>query len=155
MVSLKLKLLFFLLYLLSSIYIFIKFVNSLLKPWLNKVGYINKTGYKINKIKVRVLIIVYKVGFSVILVLVLVLAKLFLKKQLIHSELNFFLAIIYFLILGSVHFINSSSYRVLNSDLGTIVFLYFFTYTLLVHRSIWSFLIYIQLQFLKIYSIKF
>ena len=45
-----------------------------------KVGYINKTGYKINKVKVRVLIIVYKVGFSVILVLVLVLAKLFLKK---------------------------------------------------------------------------
>ena len=44
------------------------------------MGYINKTSYKINKIKVRVLIIVYKIGFSVILILMLVLAKLFLKK---------------------------------------------------------------------------
>ena len=74
MVSLKLKLLFFLLYLLSSIYIFIKFVNSLLKPWLNKVGYINKIGCKISEVKVGVLIIVYKIRFLV------VLAKLFLKR---------------------------------------------------------------------------
>ena len=68
------------LYLLSSIYIFIKFINSLLKPWLNKVGYINKTSYRINEVKVRVLIVVYKVGLLVVLVLILVLAKLFLKR---------------------------------------------------------------------------
>ena len=77
-------------YLLSSIYIFIKCVNSLLKPWLNKVGYINKMGYingidytnkigcGVSKVKVRVLVIVYQVKFLV--VLVPVLAKLFLKR---------------------------------------------------------------------------
>ena len=65
---------------LSSIYIFIKFINSLLKPWLNKIGYINKMGYRINKVKIRVLIAVYKIRFLVILVLVLVLAKSFLKR---------------------------------------------------------------------------
>jgi hypothetical protein len=98
MVSLKLKLLSSLLYLLSSIYIFVRFVNSLPKPWLNKVGYINKTdctdemsyvngigyigkvGCGVGEIKVRVSVVVYKVKFSVVLILVLVLAKLFLKR---------------------------------------------------------------------------
>ena len=76
MVNLKLKLLFSLLYLLSFIYIFVRFINFLLKPWLNKVDYINKVGYTnkmgyigcgVGKIKVRVLV-------------VLVLAKLFLRR---------------------------------------------------------------------------
>ena len=152
MVSLKLKLLSFLLYLLSSIYIFVMFINSLLKLQLNKVGYINKIsytnkigytnrigcigkiGYRVSKVKVRVLIVVYKVKFSV--VLVLVLAKLFLKRQSIYFKLNFPIAIIYSLILSLVYFISSSFYKVLNNNLGTIVFLYFFTYTPLVRRSI-------------------
>ena len=67
-------------------YIFVRFVNSLLKPWLDKVGYINemgctnKMGYGVSEVKVRVLIVVYKIGFLVVLVLVLVLAKLFLRR---------------------------------------------------------------------------
>jgi hypothetical protein len=40
------------------------------------------------------------------------------------------------LISSLVYFIRFSSYRVLNNDLKTIVFLYFFTYTLLVYKSI-------------------
>jgi membrane associated rhomboid family serine protease len=92
MVSLKLKLLSFLLYLLSSVYIFIKFVNSLPKPWLNKTGYTNKIGYtdgigwigyisyRVSKVKVRVSVVVYKVEFLVVLILVLALAKLFLRR---------------------------------------------------------------------------
>ena len=98
MVSLKLKLLFFLLYLLSSVYIFIKFINSLPKSQLNKVGYINKTGYtnkinyadgisyigkighRVSEVKVKISVVVYKVEFLVILILVLVLAKLFLRR---------------------------------------------------------------------------
>ena len=92
MVSLKLKLSFSLLYLLSSVYIFIRFINSLLNPWfwfclnspiftsglikdwfyyINKVGctggIINKVVFIGSKVKVRVLV-------------VLVLAKLFLKR---------------------------------------------------------------------------
>jgi hypothetical protein len=75
-----------------------RFINSLPKPWLNKagcinktdyinkigctngIGYIGKVGYRVNKIKVRVSVIGYEVKFSVILILVLVLAKLFLKR---------------------------------------------------------------------------
>ena len=106
-------------------------------------------------VTVRVLIVVYKIGFLVVLILILVLAKLFLRRLLIYPKLNFLLAAIYSLISSLVHSIGSSFYRVLNSNLGTIVFLYFFTYTPLVCRSIQSFLIYIQLQFLKIYSVKF
>ena len=87
--------------------------------------------------------------------MVLVLAKLVLRRQSIRLKLNFPPATIYSLILSLVYFIGSSSYRVLNSNLGTIAFLYFLTYTPLVYKSIWSFLIYIQLQFLKIYTIKF
>ena len=80
MVSLKLKLLSSLLYLLSSVYIFARFVNSLPKPWLDEVGYINrigytnKVGYRVSKVKVRVLIVVRGVRFLV------VLAKLFLRR---------------------------------------------------------------------------
>jgi hypothetical protein len=78
--------------LLSSVYIFIRFINSFPKPWLDKTGYINKMGCtdgigyigyiscRVSKVKVRVLVVVYKVKFSVVLVLVLVLAKLFLKR---------------------------------------------------------------------------
>ena len=92
MVSLKLKLLSSLLYLLSSVYIFARFISSLPKPWLNEVGYINKVGYadkigcigkigyRVSEVKVRVLIVVYKIKFLVVLVLVLALAKLFLRR---------------------------------------------------------------------------
>ena len=86
MVSLKLKLLSFLLYLLSSVYIFARFVNSLPKPWLdevgciNRIGYTNKVSYRVGEVKVRVLVVVYGVGFLVVLVLVLVLVKLFLRR---------------------------------------------------------------------------
>jgi len=91
-VSLKLKLSSSLLYLLSSKYIFTRFINSLPKPWLNKAGYINKmdytnkvgyigkVGYRVSEVKVRVLIVVYKIRFLVVLVLVLALAKLFLRR---------------------------------------------------------------------------
>ena len=88
----KLKLLSSLLYLLSSVYIFIRFVNSLPKPWLNKAGYINemgctnkvscigKVGYRVGEVKVGVLMVVSKIRFLVVLVLVLALAKLFLRR---------------------------------------------------------------------------
>ena len=84
--SLKLKLLFSPLYLLSSIYIFVKFVNSLPKPWLDKVGYINRigctneVGYRVGEVKVRVLVVVCGIKFLVVLVLVLMLVKLFLRR---------------------------------------------------------------------------
>ena len=135
MVSLKLKLLSSLLYLLSSIYIFMRFVNSLPKPQFNKVGYINEIGYRVGKVKVRVLMVVYKIRFLVVLVLVLALAKLFLRRQLIYSKLNFPLATMYSLISSLVHSIGSCFCRVLNSNLGIVAFLYFLTYTLLVCRS--------------------
>ena len=86
MVSLKLKLLSSPLYLLSSMYIFTRFINSLLKPWLDKVGYINgigytnKVGYRVSEVEVGVLVVVRGVRFSVVLVLVLVLVKLFLRR---------------------------------------------------------------------------
>jgi len=76
-----------LLYLLSSIYIFARFINSLLKPLLNEAGYINKIGYtnkvgcigkvgcRVSKVKVRVLMVVRKIRFSVVLVLVIVLGS--------------------------------------------------------------------------------
>ena len=87
--------------------------------------------------------------------MVLVLAKLFLRRQLICPKVNFPLVAIYSLILSLVHFIGSSSYKVLNSNLGTIAFLYFLIYTPLVHRNVQSFQILIQLQSLKICIIKF
>ena len=87
--------------------------------------------------------------------MVLVLAKLFLRRQLICPKVNFPLVTIYFLILGLVYSIGSSSYKVLNSDLGTVAFLYFFIHMLLVCRNVQSFQILIWLQSLKIYIIKF
>jgi len=80
----------------------------------------------VSKVKIRVL-------------MVLVLVKLFLRRYLIHPKLNSPLVAIYSLILSSVHFIGSSSCRVLNSDLGTAVFLYFLTHTPLVYRNVRSF----------------
>jgi len=47
---------------------------------INKVGYIGKVGYRVSRVKVRVLIVVYKIRFLVVLVLVLALAKLFLRR---------------------------------------------------------------------------
>ena len=73
-------------------YIFVRFINSLLKPWLNKIdctneigcagemGCINGIGCGVSKVEVGVSVVVCKVGFLMILVLVLVLAKLFLKR---------------------------------------------------------------------------
>ena len=43
------------------------------------IDYVGKIGYRANKVKIWVSVVVYKIGFSVILVLVLVLAKLFLR----------------------------------------------------------------------------
>ena len=104
MVSLKLKLSFSPLYLLSSMYIFTRFINSLPKPWLGKMGCINKIGcvdemgyinkidcinrigcvgkmgYRVSEVEVGVLIVIRKIGFLVVLVLILILAKLFLKR---------------------------------------------------------------------------
>ena len=138
MVSLKLKLIFSLLYLLSFIYIFTKFINSLLNLWFwfylnsfiftsrlikdqffytDKVGYINsivsKAGFIGSKVKVEVLV-------------VLVLAKLFLKRQSIYFELNFPPVTIYSLILSLVHSIGLSSYNILKSDYRTVIYLSFF-----------------------------
>ena len=61
-------------------YIFARFVNSLLKPWLNKVGCINKVGYRVSKVKVGVLIVLVLIGILIVLVLVLALPKLFLRR---------------------------------------------------------------------------
>jgi len=46
----------------------------------NKVGYIGKMGYRVSEVKVRVSMVVYKIRFSVVLVLVLALIKLFLRR---------------------------------------------------------------------------
>ena len=83
------------------------------KPWLDEVGYINKVGYRVSEVKVRVLIVVHGVRFLVVLVLVLVLAKLFLRRWLIYLKLNSLLFAIYSLILASVHSIGLSSYSIL------------------------------------------
>ena len=91
---------------------------------------ISKVGFIGSKVKIRVLIMDCKVRFLIVLV------KLFLKRYLIYPELNSPLITIYSLILYSVYSIKSSSYKVLNNNLETVVFLYFFTYILLVHRSI-------------------
>jgi len=89
MVSLKSKLLSSLLYLLFSMYIFVRFVSSLLKPWFNEVGCVNEVGctnevgcvgkmgcgvgFVANKVEIRV-------SMVLVLVLILVLAKLFLRR---------------------------------------------------------------------------
>ena len=103
---------------------------------------VSRVEFIVGEIKIRVL-------------MVLVLAKLFLRRQLIYPKVNFPLVAMCSLILGSVYSIGSSSYKVLNSNLGTIAFLYFLIYTPLVHRNVQSFQIPIQLQSLKICIIKF
>ena len=77
-----------------------------------------------------------EIRVSVVLVLVLILVKLFLKRYLIYPKLNSPLVVIYSLILSSVHSVGSFFCKVLNSDLRTIVFLYFFTYMLLIYKNI-------------------
>jgi len=86
--------------------------------------------------------------------MVLMLVKLFLRRYLIHPKLNSPPVTICSLILSLVHSIGSSSYKVLNSNLGTMVFLYFLTHTPLVYRNVRSFQIAYWLQSLKVYSIK-
>ena len=161
MVSLKLKLLSSPLYLLSSTYIFTRFISSLLKPQLcpdrsvivsrliqgwfyyinkvgcsnkinctNRMGCANKVGYIISNTKIGVLIVVYKVGFLVVVVLVLILAKLFLRRQAIRPNLNSLPAAIQSLTSDSVYSVGSSSCKVLNKDCRTITHLSFLTHTL-------------------------
>jgi len=86
-------------------------------------GIISRVGFIVSKVKIRVLI-------------VLVLVKLFLRRYLICPKLNSPLVAICSLILSLVYSIGSSSYKVLNSNLGTMVFLCFLTYTLLVRRNV-------------------
>ena len=149
MVSLKLKLLSSLLYLFSSVYIFIKFINFLLNPQFqfylnspiiinrliggqfyctNKVGYIgsiiSRVKFTGSKAKIGVLVIDYKVEFLIVLV------KLFLRRYLIYPKLNSPLVAIYSLILYLIYFIGSSSYSILQSNCRTIIYLFFLTYTL-------------------------
>src|SRR6266702_1817446 len=90
-------------------------------------GVISRVGFVAGEIEIGVL---------VVLVLVLILVKLFLRRYLIYPELNSPLVTIYSLILSSVYSVRSSFYKVLNSNLGTIAFLCFFTYTPLVHKNI-------------------
>ena len=94
------------------------------------MGYIGSIISKAGSIGSKVKI---KVRFSIVLV------KLFLRRYLIYPKLNSPLVTIYSLILSLVYSIGSSFYRVLNNNSGTIVFLYFFTYILLVCRSVQSF----------------
>jgi len=93
-------------------------------------GIISRVGLVVSKVKIGVLIVDYKVRFLIVLV------KLFLRRYLICPKLNSPLVAICSLILSLVYFIESFSYKVLNSNLGTIVFLCFLTYTLLVYRNV-------------------
>src|SRR6266702_1021711 len=98
---------------------------------INKMGCIGGVVSRVGFIAGEV-----EIGVLVVLVLVLILVKLFLRRYLIHPELNSPLVAIYSLISSSVHFIGFFFYKVLNSDLGTIAFLYFFIYTPLVYRNV-------------------
>jgi len=92
---------------------------------------ISRVGFMVGKIKIGISIIdYYKVRFLIVLV------KLFLRRYLIYPKLNSPLVTIYSLILGLVYSIGSSSYKVLNSNLGTMAFIYFLTYMPLVYRNI-------------------
>jgi len=88
---------------------------------MGRMGFIgrivSRVGFIIGKIKVRVL-------------MVLVLVKLFLRRKLICSKLNFPLVAICSLILSLIHFIGSSFYRVLKSNYRTVIRLSFLTHTL-------------------------
>jgi len=86
-------------------------------------GIISRIRFIVGKIKIRVL-------------MVLVLVKLFLRRYLIYPKLNSPLVAIYSLILSLIYFIGSSSYKVLNSNLGTVAFLYFLVYTPLAYKNV-------------------
>jgi len=93
-------------------------------------GVISRVGFIVGKIKIGVLIVDHQVRFLIVLV------KLFLRRYLICLKLNSSPVAIYSLILSLVYSIRSSSYKLLNSDLGTVAFLCFLTYTLLVRRNV-------------------
>jgi hypothetical protein len=78
---------------------------------------VSRVGFIVSKVKIRVLI-------------VLVLAKLFLRRYLIYPKLNSPLVTIYSLILNLVYSIGLSSYSILKSNYRTIIYLSFLTYTL-------------------------
>jgi len=86
-------------------------------------GIVSRVGFVVGEVKIRVLI-------------VLVLVKLFLRRYLICFKLNSPPVTICSLTLSLVHFIGSSFYKVLNSNLRTVAFLYFFTYTPLVYKNV-------------------
>jgi hypothetical protein len=48
--------------------------------YTDRIGYIGKVGYRVSEVKIRVSVVVHEVKFLVVLVLVLALAKLFLKR---------------------------------------------------------------------------
>ena len=48
--------------------------------YINGIGCTNKVGYRVGEVEVGVLVVVHKIGFLVVLVLVLVLVKLFLRR---------------------------------------------------------------------------
>ena len=146
MVSLKSKLLSSPLYLLSSIYIFARFINSLLNPQFqfyldspiiinrlvggqfccaDKISYIGGIISRVEFIASKV-----KIGVAIVLVLVLILVKLFLRRQAIRPKLNSPPVAIQSLISDSVYSVGLSSYKVLQRASGIIVFLYLLTYTL-------------------------
>jgi len=120
--------------------------------WLccaDEMGYVNNIMSRVRFIAGEI-----EIGVLVVLVLVLILVKLFLRRYLIRPELNSPLVIIYSLILSSVHFVKSSSCKVLNSDSRTVAFLCFLTHMPLVHKNIQSFQIPCWLQSLKVYIVK-
>jgi hypothetical protein len=93
-------------------------------------GIISRVGFVVGEVEIRVSIVDCKVRFLMVLV------KLFLRRYLICPKLNSPLVAMYSLILSLVYSIGSSSYKVLNSNLGTMAFLYFLIYTLLVYRNV-------------------
>ena len=101
---------------------------------MGRIGFIgsivSRVEFIVSKVKIGGLIIDRKVRFLMVLV------KLFLRRYLICPKLNSPLVAICSLISSLVYSIGSSSYKVLNSNLGTIVFLYFLTYMPLVRRNV-------------------
>jgi len=105
--------------------------------WLccaDKMGYIGGVVSRVGFVAGEI-----KIGVLVVLVLVLILVKLFLRRYLICPELNSPLVAIYSLILSLVHSVRSFFYKILNSNLGTVAFLYFLTYIPLVYKNVQSF----------------
>src|SRR6266568_4277538 len=102
--------------------------------WLccaNKMGYVGSVMSRVGFVAGEI-----EIGVSVVLVLILILVKLFLRRYLICPELNSPLVAIYSLISSLVHSVRSSFCKVLNSNLGTVAFLYFLTHTPLVYKNI-------------------